>query len=362
MEENIYLHFLNLADGIGPIRVEKLLMYFKNFRSIYEASRSDLHDAGLNSKDVKSILLAKEKVDLNEEKEIIEKLGVKLINFKAPNFPASLKEIAACPFLLYYFGNLEKDCTRNLAVVGTRRCSTYGRKITIDLVKSAVEKKLTIVSGLAYGIDAIAHQTALDNRGQTLAVIGSGLAHIYPKCNRGIAKKILETGGALISEFPPSFEARPEYFPRRNRIVAGLSKAVLVTEAPEKSGALITAFLALEQNREVLAVPGNIDSKNSIGTNRLLRLGAKAVLNAEDLLEEFGYDRRQKKSPGKPTYEAQNEIEKKILDTLRQKSSLYAEEIRKATKLGVSVVNQTLSYLEIRGVIEREPSGRFYLG
>ena len=225
---------------------------------------------------------------------------IKKINIEDPEYPQLLKLIKDPPKILYFIGEL-KPQEKCLAIVGTRKCSPYGIRATQDFANKLSEANLTIVSGLASGIDTVAHQTCVDNKKRTIAVLGTGLDEqsIYPKENIGLAKKILENNGCLISELPPGTPGARYTFPRRNRIISGLSQAVLIIEAKTKSGALITADYAKEQKRKLFAVPGSIYSANSTGTNRLIRAGAKLVDNPDDILQELDLlSQNQEISPG----------------------------------------------------------------
>ena len=212
------------------------------------------------------------------------------IHFEDENYPRLLKEIYDPPQQLYCLGESKAREKFPLAVVGTRKISFYGRKTTEYLVNGLCQAGLTIVSGLALGVDGLAHQIALENGTKTIAVLGSGLDTVYPPAHKKLAKRIVDSGGALVSEYPPKTQPSKMTFPARNRIVAGISLGVLVIEAPMKSGALITARFALEQGREVFAVPGSIYSENSQGCNLLIKTGAKPVTKVEDILETFNYD------------------------------------------------------------------------
>ncbi|MDA2936055.1 DNA-processing protein DprA [Patescibacteria group bacterium AH-259-L05] len=203
------------------------------------------------------------------------------------NYPPLLKEIPDPPQELYIWGVLKQKEKYPLAVVGTRKVSNYGKQVTLELVTELVKQGLTIISGLALGVDGISHQAALDANGRTIAVLGSGFNHLYPQKHTKLAHDIVKSGGAVITEYPPDTKPTQKTFPVRNRIIAGLALGVLVIEAPMRSGALITARHALEQNRDVFAVPGSIYNKNSAGTNNLIKMGAKPVTKAEDILESF---------------------------------------------------------------------------
>lgn len=209
---------------------------------------------------------------------------VKIIKIADKIYPESLKNIPDPPKVLYCLGNLEV-LRKNIAVVGTRQITKYGQFVTAKLVKELVENNITIVSGMALGVDGVAHRTALENGGKTVAVLGAGVDVIYPREHKDLYNSILESGNLLISEVPPGTLVERKLFPARNRIISGLSEAVLITEAAIDSGSLITARMALEQGKEVLAVPGPITSKYSEGTNYLLKQGAKLVTSVEDILE-----------------------------------------------------------------------------
>lgn len=207
------------------------------------------------------------------------------VKIKDKNYPLLLKEIYNPPQILYYLGSLKANEQKPLAVVGSRKISPYGEKICKFLIEKLARAGLTIISGLALGVDGLAHQIALENKTKTIAVLGSGLNVIYPPVHKNLAKKIIKANGAVVSEYPPFTQPSKLTFPARNRIIAGLSLGVLVIEAQKKSGALITARLALEQGREVFAVPGSIYNKNSDGCNLLIKMGARPVTKPEDVLE-----------------------------------------------------------------------------
>ncbi|MBI2446361.1 MAG: DNA-protecting protein DprA [Parcubacteria group bacterium] len=214
---------------------------------------------------------------------------IKIIKKSSKEYPKILKEISNAPKQFYLRGDLPKNHNMNFAIVGTRAASEYGKTLAFKIAKELSELGFNIVSGLALGIDTQAHLGALAGNGKTVAVLGSGIddASIFPKENLALVKKIVDSGGVVISEYEPRAKSEIWYFPERNRIVSGLSRGVLVVEAPEKSGALITARLALEQNREVFAIPGSVFSKNSIGANNLIKSGAKMVTSVDDILEEL---------------------------------------------------------------------------
>jgi DNA processing protein len=214
-------------------------------------------------------------------------MTTKKINPNSKDYPRLLKEIYDPPTPLYVLGNLKPKNELMIAVVGSRKPTEYAKELIPKLIKGLVKHKFTIVSGLALGIDTLVHEETLKHGGKTIAVLGSGLKNIYPKANIDLARSILQKGGAILSEYSPTTEPRPYHFPKRNRIISGLSLGTVVIEAAKRSGSLITARMALEQNREVFAIPGSILSLNSKGTNQLIQEGAKLVTSVKDIIEEF---------------------------------------------------------------------------
>ena len=275
------------VPGIGPRRILALVAKFGSPEAVLRASVNEL--CTVNGVDVRTASRIRTEADRDFARDQLRRanrLGVRFLTCWDEDYPARLKEISDPPVLLYVLGALSDAQEIMLAVVGTRTPSTYGRVVTENLCAELAERGITIVSGLARGIDTIAHRTALKAGGRTIAVLGSGVDVVYPPENRALARKIRE-GGALISEFPLGTQPEAPNFPRRNRIIGGMTVGTLVVEAGERSGALITAQLALEQNRDVFAVPGNITSEKSRGTNRLIKQGAKLVESAQDILDEI---------------------------------------------------------------------------
>ncbi len=271
-------------------------------------------------------------------------------------YPPALKEIHNAPRILYVRGTLPARDALSLAVVGTRTPSAYGKQITPGIVRELVRHGATIISGLALGIDGIAHEATLTSGGVTIAVLGAGVddTSIYPPSHKTLAKRILENGGALVSEYAPGTTPERFHFPERNRIIAGLSRGVLIIEAKEKSGALITATLALKENRDVFAVPGPITSEHSRGPNRLLREGAKAVLDAYDILEEYGIYTAADTTNEQTLSESERAILKLLADGPR-----FADELSAATGCTPAELNTTLVALELTGHIINLGGGRF---
>lgn len=280
---------------------------------------------------------------------------IKIVKIEDKNYPELLKKIPNAPKVLYYRGNFisNEPC---FAIVGTRRCSPYGQQATLQIAGDLAEAGLTIVSGLAPGIDTFSHKACVERKRRTIAILGTGLDEpsIYPQSNLELSRKIIETGGCLISELPPGTSGGKFTFPNRNRIISGLSVGVLIVEAKEKSGSLITANYAKEQRRKIFAVPGQIFFANSKGPNRLIKNGAKLVENANDILEELNF------APAEKTKELkfENIEEKLILDALKE-GSLYIDKIIEKTKLNASTVATTLALMEISGKI-RNLGGNVY--
>jgi len=283
-----YFNVFNLIDGIGPIAFKKLLAHFNSLEQAWPAEINEFKQAGLDNSTIEQIKKQRPKINPDWQMELLAKEEIDLITILDKNYPKLLKEIYAPPALLYVRGKFEPNDEFSLGIVGTRKLSPYGKQITPLITADLAQTGLTIISGLAKGIDTLAHQAVLDVNGRTIAVLGSGLdkSSIYPFVNRQLAEEISQQG-AVISEFPFGTKPLAQHFPQRNRIISGLSLGILVIEAAEKSGSLITARNALEQNRDVFAIPGPILSQSSLGPNNLIKMGAKLVSQANDIIEEL---------------------------------------------------------------------------
>ncbi|ASS75660.1 DNA-protecting protein DprA [Tumebacillus algifaecis] len=284
--EDILL-WLSCSPGVGAVSVRKLHDHFGSWQRVWEADVSELQQGGVRIKSVRELASTRAQFDPVAMRKQFERDGIRYISQMDAEYPEMLRALYDPPAGLFVMGNLPKTGSHALAVVGARTLSAYGRLVTEKLVTELVQSGLTIVSGLARGIDTAAHGATLKAGGQTIAVLGSGLLQIYPRENMRLAHRIADGHGAVISEWAPLTPGRPQNFPIRNRIISGLTQATLVIEAGEKSGSLITADQALEQGRDVYAVPGPITSPMSIGTNRLIQHGAKPVLAASDILEDY---------------------------------------------------------------------------
>lgn len=348
---------LALVPGVGPRTRRALLDRFGSSAAVLRALPSQLREVeGVGPKLAAKITTARDEIHAEEEIEACRRSGVAIVTDAHPGYPRSLREIAAPPALLFVRGSWEPRDAIAVAIVGTRHGTQYGLRQAERLAGSLARAGLTIVSGLARGIDAAAHRGALDAGGRTLAVLGSGVLNIYPPEHRDLAEEVAARG-ALLSEAPPRAEPLPGVFPQRNRIISGLSLGVIVVEAGERSGALITARHAMEQGREVFAVPGRIDDRTTVGCHRLIRDGAKLVHSPEDVLEELGPlveptphdDGRVVHHPAELLL---NEPERQVLSAIGSDATLI-DHVVAETGLGAAQVLSTLSVLEMRHLIRR---------
>jgi DNA processing protein len=335
---------------IGRVKLSRLENHFSNMAEAWQANDDELSRTGLDKGSVNAIISWRPKISLDEEMEKLERQGVKAFSYHDPEYPTRLKEIYDYPPILYVKGSLLPQDEWCLAVVGTRKATVYGRQAAEEIVADLARNKITIVSGLARGIDSIAHRSALEAGGRTIAVFGCGLDVIYPAENASLAESIAENG-ALISEFPLGTEPRRENFPLRNRIMSGLSLGVLVVEAGDSSGAMITARLALEQNREVFAVPGSILSPSSRGTNNLIQEGAKLIRDYTDILEELNLRAVAHQIELKEVIPA-SDTETLLLKQLSAEPT-HIDEVCRASGLPIATVSSTLAMMELKGMVRQ---------
>ncbi len=374
--DTIYYLAFSHFPAIGPVTILKLKNHFANLQEAFYSSSHELKIAGLRESITNDFCHWRRTFNLNQKLSDLEKEGISYVGFGDQAYPAILKNIADPPIILYYKGSLSFELKNRLAVVGSRTPSAYAEKIINSLLPPLIKAKIEIISGLAIGTDTLAHQTSLNYQGLTSAVLGSGLSlrNIYPTSNQNLAKQIVAQGGAIISEFPPDMPPLKQNFPRRNRLISGLTQATLIVEAKARSGTLITAHYALEQGREVLAAPGNIFSLTSEGTNNLIKEGASPVTNVQDILEIFKLENpldQDKNRPNRQDKKLEAAINKnsqfanateRLIYNIISRSSQRAEticpdEIIKETKLNTSVVNSSLSLLEIKGLVKNTESG-----
>jgi DNA processing protein len=340
--------------GIGPVRFQLLLDFFQeDVASAWQASIKDLVAAGLDQRTIDSFLRQRIAIDPPHELKRLEKLRIEVITWKDANYPPLLRKIEYAPPVLYVCGQLAQDDLRyTIGVVGTRKMSAYGRQVTEYLTTELVKGHITVVSGLALGIDTVAHTTALDQGGRTIAVIACGLDTIYPPANYHLARRIVDSNqGVLITSFPLGIRPEPGNFPARNHIISGLSLGILVTEAPKKSGSIITANSALTQGREVYAVPNSIFSSSGAGANKLLQDGAHPVTNISDILEHLNIH-AVPPDDEVPPHEPQTE-EERILLTLLTREPQHIDELTRTSQLAANTVISTLTILELDGIVKQ---------
>lgn len=316
----------------------------------WNAPASYLQKIGLGEEITEEIIARRPLINPNQEWEKLEKEGIQVITIQDKDYSSLLKEIYDPPALLYYKGSFSKKDSFSLGVVGTRKASPYGLEVTPPIVRDLVRSGLVIVSGLALGIDALAHETTVKEGGRTIAVLGSGLDQqsIYPSPNRYLAQKIIESDGLIITEYPVGTLPLKQNFPARNRIISGLCLGTLVIEAPETSGALITARDALEQNREVFAVPGSIYNPFSVGPNELIKKGAKLVNSAQDILETLNL--QTSFLPEKKEIKPDSEEEAKLLKILSGEP-IHIDELVQKSNLETARVSSVLTMMEIKGKV-----------
>jgi DNA processing protein len=360
---------LNMVDGVGPIRVRALLDRFGEPQAILTATKADLMQVeGVGDEVARSIMSWREKVDLDGELTRIEKAAVQVVTRDDPEYPKNLREVYDPPMILYVKGTLSERDALAIAIVGSRRTTLYGQDMARKLAYQLGRVGVTVVSGLARGIDTAAHKGTLQAKGRTVAVIGCGIDIVYPSENEKLAKEIVEKGGALVTEFPFGVKPDRQNFPMRNRIISGWSLGTVVVEANLKSGALITANQAAEQGRQVFAVPGRADSILSRGTNKLIKDGAKLTEDAEDILGEFEYllpkratEPAEAASDGGGTKPALvlSDMEEKVMAHVGQEETAIDEVIR-ASGLTTACVSATLLSLEMKRLVRQLP-GKLYV-
>ncbi len=343
--------------GIGPVRFKLLLDFFENdVAAAWKADSKHLAEAGLDVKTIDKLVAHRSTTSPQQELEILEKKRIQVITWRDANYPPLLRKIEYAPPVLYIYGTfMEDDRHFALGIVGTRKMSTYGRQVTERFSTELAQGKITIVSGLALGVDTVAHTAALDAGGRTLAILASGLDTIYPPANYNLAKRIVESGqGALISTFPLGVRPDASNFPARNHIISGLSLGVLVTEAPPKSGSLITASSALNQGREVFAVPGGIFSPASGGVNKLIQEGAHPVTSTNDILECLNIHvipANEETRTQVKTIAPDSPEERTLLKHLSLEAC-HIDELTRQSQLEANVVASTLVVMELKGMVK----------
>ncbi len=354
---------LNMVPKMGPVRLRKLLEVFETPERVLSARRDQLRAVdGIGDDVAGQITKWESAVDLPAELQRIREFGCEVITAQSPHYPRQLREIHAPPIVLYVWGEITERDQHAIAVIGSRRTSHYGSECAKKLSYQLAYSGLTIVSGLARGIDTAAHQGALAAKGRTIAVIGSGLSHLYPPENAALAEKIRDGHGAVVSEFSMEVEPDRQSFPMRNRIISGWSHGILVVEAGLNSGALITASQAIEQGRSVYAVPGHINAPTAHGSNRLIQQGAKLVMEASDILDDLQILLPEKQKfatdAARPLPEMSEE-ERRVYDAINP-TETPIDQISTVAELPSATVSSLLLRLELKHLVKQLP-GKYFV-
>ena len=354
---------LNMLPTVGPVRLRKLLEIFEEPQRVLTAKRSELRGAeGIGNEVADQIANWESIVDLTAELNRIREFGATVFTQESPSYPKSLREIHAPPIVLYVWGELQERDHHAIGIIGARRTTHYGAESAKKLAYQLAYAGLTVISGLARGIDTAAHQGALAAKGRTIAVIGSGLSKLYPPENRGLAEKIRDGNGAIVSEFSMEIEPDRQTFPMRNRIIAGWSHGVLVVEAGLNSGALITASQALEQGRSVYAVPGHINAPSAFGSNRLIQQGAKLVMDASDILDDLQIllpETKPSPEAAARTLPALSDEERRVYDAI-ESTETAIDDIGRKCQLPSATVSSALLRLELKRLVKQLP-GKYFV-
>lgn len=355
-DQKKYLVGLNMVKGVGAVRLQALLDTFGDARSAWQASSQALSSIGLSDRIVSNLTKLRASVSLDEVWERLQIQNIQVLTWDDELYPVRLGEIDNSPPVLYVKGNLDSCDEWAVAIVGTRRITSYGQQVAERIATRLADSGITVVSGLAIGVDTIAHRSCLEAGGRTLAVLGSGVDRIYPSRNRGLAQDVM-ANGALISDYAPGTPPEASNFPPRNRIISGLSLATVVVEAGVKSGALITANFALDQGREIFAVPGNIFSPQSRGPNRLIQNGAHPLLDPGEILELLDLTRVTQHHEARVILPS-NATEAQLFDVLGYEP-LHVDEVCAKTDLPIDQVTATLAMMELKGMV-RQMGGMRY--
>jgi DNA processing protein len=347
----------NIVPAIGPAKIRALIDHFGDLEIAWTASSNALKQVGLDRTAINNLIHLRSKIDLEAEIAKLAKHHVTALTWEDEDYPSLLRQIYAPPPVIYVRGELRPEDEWAIAMVGTRKSTAYGKHVARMLAQDLARSRVTVVSGLARGIDGVSHHAALDAGGRTIAVLACGLDRVYPPEHRDLAQAIVENG-ALISDYPLGTPPEARNFPPRNRIISGLSLGVVVVEAGSKSGALITVKFAIEQGREVFAVPGNILNRSSAGCNTLIHDGAKMVLDVRDILEELNLTMIEHQAEVRAVLPA-NPTEAKLLDLISE-APVHVDEICRQTELPVHQVSSTLAMMELKGMV-RQMGGMHYV-
>jgi DNA processing protein len=350
MDPKSYWVGFNLVKGIGAVRFRALVEYFGDPEAAWKAPYDQLRATGLPVRIVDNLVKIRSEVDLERIWDRIEKLGINILTWDDDVYPRRLKEIDQPPPVLYSRGSVQLEDDWSVAIVGTRRVSPYGRQVAEEVASFLASNHVTVVSGLARGVDTAAHESALKSGGRTLAVLGCGVDRVYPEENKRLADRMV-TSGALISDYSPGTPPDSANFPPRNRIISGLSLAVIVIEAGETSGALITASFAANQGRDVFAVPGGIHAPQSKGTNMLIQQGARPLLRVEEVMEVLNLQMIDEKRQARKVL-PMDETEASLIKVLGPEP-VHIDEIQLASGLPIEKVSATLAMMELKGMVRQ---------
>jgi DNA processing protein len=347
----------NRVAGIGPARLNALLELCGSIEAAWRAPIPTLQAARIDRATMEALLEARRTVDPTKEVDLLARRGVTALTWDDPEYPEGLRHIDRSPPVIFVRGEILAADEIAVAVVGTRHASPYGREVAQNVAKELAQHGVTVVSGLALGVDTVAHRAALDAGGRTIAVLGSGVDQLYPLQNRLLGEEIVR-GGAVISDYPLGTKPEARNFPPRNRIISGLSRAVVIIEAGERSGALITAEFAADQGRDLWAVPGSILSTGSAGTNRLIREGASPLISMDDLLASLDLERRTAQQAARKAIPVDDQ-ERALLAHLAFEPR-HLDDIVRSAKLEASSVGALLTIMELKGIV-RQPAPLTYV-
>lgn len=360
-EDSFYWLALHLIPGVGSVYFKRLIDRFGSPETVFQATTRELLEVeGLGEKVAGEIRKGPSEQAVRREISLLKEVGGKLITLKDETYPPRLQNIYDPPALLYLRGELKGRDELAISIVGSRKTSAYGRWVTEKISQDLARHGITIVSGMARGIDSVAHWGAISGGGRTIAVLGCGVDVVYPRENRNLFAKIMEQG-AILSEFPMGSPPEGGHFPKRNRIISGLSMGVVVVQASEASGSLITANYALEQGREVFAIPGNVGVEGSQGTNQLIKQGAKLVETSEDILEEI-LPQWSREKEGEQKVEIVKPVlteEEKVLYEMLGDTPLHIDTLIRESQFDPGKVSSLLLNLELRGLISQWPGKCF---
>lgn len=340
----------NLVKGIGPAKLRAIIDHFGSIERAWHADSAVFKQIGIDARTIRSFETTRAQVNLDNEWAITQQKGVQVLHWESPDYPVALQAIPNPPPVLYVQGEILDTDQWAVAIVGTRKLTGYGRQMAREITAGLVHNGVTIISGLARGIDSLAHETAVELGGRTIGVLGSGIDSIYPAENRQLAGQMIAGQGAIVSEYALGVQPESKNFPPRNRVIAGLSLGIVVIEAAERSGALITAKFAREQGREVYALPGQVIHHASKGTNRLIQEGAKLITCAEDILEDLNLAHTPVQQAVQMVLPSSAE-EAALLPHLT-KSPRHVDQLCRLSGLPTAQVSSTLSLLELKGIVQ----------